>query len=111
MQLSYRIVDVFTDRPLAGNALCVVTAPEGPPLSDDVMLCLAREVNLSETTFVRRTGDDAYDVRIWTGGGELPFAGHPSLGTAWSLGPGRWTQTSPGAVVTVEASLQGAVMT
>lgn len=110
MELPYRIVDVFTDRPLAGNALCVVETGEGVVVDDDVMLALAREVNLSETTFVTRTGAASYDVRIWTGGGELPFAGHPSLGTAWSLGAGTWTQTSPGAVVTVEATARGAVM-
>lgn len=110
-ELPYRIVDVFTHRPLCGNALCVVSTPEGTALDDEQMLAIAREVNLSETTFVTRTADDAYDVRIWTGSGELPFAGHPSLGTAWSLGPGRWTQTSPGAVVTVEATAHGAVMT
>lgn len=110
MELPYRIVDVFSDRPLAGNALCVVEPPEGEVVDDDRMLAIAREVNLSETTFVTRTGDASYDVRIWTGGGELPFAGHPSLGTAWALGPGSWTQTSPGAVVMIEAIAGGAVM-
>jgi trans-2,3-dihydro-3-hydroxyanthranilate isomerase len=107
IELPYRIVDVFTDRPLAGNALCVVLEPVD---DDDLMLAIAREANLSETTFVRRTADDAYDVRIWTVDGELPFAGHPSLGTAWALGPGRWTQTSPGTTVVIEVSEQGAVM-
>ncbi len=106
--LDYRIVDVFTDRPLAGNALCVVSVRELP--DDERMLAIAREVNLSETTFLTRTSDDSYDVRIWTAGGELPFAGHPSLGTAWSLGPGRWTQRSPGATVVIETSETGAVM-
>lgn len=105
--LPYRVVDVFTDRPLAGNALCVVLATVD---DDATMLAIAREVNLSETTFVRLTGDHTYDVRIWTTTGELPFAGHPSLGTAWALGPGRWTQTSPGATVVVEATPAGAVM-
>lgn len=105
--LAYRIVDVFTDRPLAGNALCVVL----DPVADDAtMQAIAREVNLSETTFVNRTGDDSYDVRIFTATEELPFAGHPSLGTAWALGPGRWTQRSAGATVMVEASAAGAVM-
>lgn len=105
--LRYRIVDVFSDRPLAGNALCVVL----DPVPDDAtMQAVAREVNLSETTFVTVTGDDRYDVRIWTPAGELPFAGHPSIGSAWVLGPGRWTQRSPGATVVVEASEAGAVM-
>jgi trans-2,3-dihydro-3-hydroxyanthranilate isomerase len=105
--LKYRIVDVFTDVPLAGNALCVVT----DPVSDESsMQAIAREVNLSETTFVTRTGEASYDVRIFTPGGELPFAGHPSLGTAWVMGPGRWTQRSPGATVTIEATGEGATM-
>ena len=106
--LRYRIVDVFTDRPLAGNALCVVL--DGAGGDDARMQAIAREVNLSETAFVTRTGDDSYDVRIWTVAGELPFAGHPSLGSAWALGPGRWTQTSPGATVVVETTPTHAVM-
>ena len=111
MSLSYEIVDVFTDRPLAGNALCVVSTRQGEaPPSDELMQAIAREVNLSETTFVTRTGEGTYDVRIWTTQGELPFAGHPSLGSAWALGPQRWTQTSPGATVVIEASSSGAVM-
>ncbi len=105
--LRYRIVDVFSDRPLAGNALCVVLDPVE---DDEAMLAIAREVNLSETTFVSVTGDGTYDVRIWTSSVELPFAGHPSIGSAWALGPGRWTQRSPGATVVVEASEAGAVM-
>jgi trans-2,3-dihydro-3-hydroxyanthranilate isomerase len=105
--LRYRIVDVFTDRPLAGNGLCVVL----DPVDDDaVKQAIAREVNLSETTFVTVTGDGTYDVRIFTASTELPFAGHPSLGTAWVLGPGRWTQRSPGATVTIEVTETGAVM-
>lgn len=106
IELRYRIVDVFTDTPLSGNALCVVLDPCPEP----VMAALAREVNLSETTFPVVTAPGAYDVRIFTPGAELPFAGHPSLGTAWALGPGRWEQTSPGAVVTIDADAAGASM-
>lgn len=102
----YRIVDVFTEEPLAGNALCVVLDPVPEP----VMAAIAREMNLSETTFVTRTGPASYDVRIFTPAAELPFAGHPSLGTAFALGPGRWEQTSPGATVMVDADHEGAVM-
>lgn len=70
----YRVVDVFTDTPLSGNALCVVL----DPVDDDaVKQAIAREVNLSETTFVTVTGDGTYDVRIFTASAELPFAGHP----------------------------------
>lgn len=106
VELRYRIVDVFTDRPLAGNALCVVLDPCPEP----VMRAVAREVNLSETTFPTVTGSGTYEMRIFTPSSELPFAGHPSLGTAWVLGPGRWAQTTEGATVTVEADGDGAVM-
>lgn len=104
--MRYRIVDVFTDRPLAGNALCVVL----DPCPAEVMGRIAREVNLSETTFVTAVDGDRYEMRIFTPGGELAFAGHPSIGTAWALGPGRWTQVTTGATVTVEADEHGAVM-
>jgi trans-2,3-dihydro-3-hydroxyanthranilate isomerase len=103
----YRIVDVFTDKPFSGNGLCVVLG-ECP---EHLMQAIAREVNLSETTYPTVTGDDSYRMRIFTPAGELPFAGHPSLGTAWVLGPGRWTQTTSGATVTVEAGEEGAEMT
>ena len=106
MRFAYRIVDVFTSRPLAGNALCVVLDPVAPP----VMAALAREVNLSETAFPVVLADGAYEVRIFTPSAELAFAGHPTLGTAWVLGPGRWTQHSDGASVVVEATTEGAVM-
>jgi trans-2,3-dihydro-3-hydroxyanthranilate isomerase len=106
-RLRYRLVDVFTERPLEGNPLCVVSDPCPPEL----MPRIAREANLSETTFPVQTGEDAYEMRIFTPTVELPFAGHPSLGTAWLLGPGRWTQTTTGATVIVEAEEQGATMT
>ncbi|MGI8685608.1 MAG: PhzF family phenazine biosynthesis protein [Acidimicrobiales bacterium] len=106
IELAYRIVDVFTDRPLACNALCVVL----DPCPDAVQQAIAREVNLSETTFPVVTGDGAYEMRIFTPRTELPFAGHPSLGTAWVLGPGKWTQTTSGATVVIEADAGGAVM-
>jgi trans-2,3-dihydro-3-hydroxyanthranilate isomerase len=106
IELRYRVVDVFSDRPLAGNAVCVVLDPCPEP----VMGAIAREVNLSETTFPTVVGDDEYEVRIFTPMAELPFAGHPSLGTAWVLGPRRWTQVSEGATVIVETDEEGAVM-
>jgi trans-2,3-dihydro-3-hydroxyanthranilate isomerase len=106
IELAYRIVDVFSDQPLAGNALCVVVdaCPEA------LQPAIAKEVNLSETTFPVVTGDHTYEMRIFTPDDELPFAGHPSLGTAWVLGPGRWAQTTAGGTVTVEADAGGAVM-
>ncbi len=83
MRLSYDIVDVFTDRPFAGNQLAVVHGAEG--LSTEQCLTLAREFNFSETTFPVPVDADEYDARIFTPGGEIPFAGHPTLGTAWVL--------------------------
>ena len=74
-------VNVFSTDPLSGNPLAVVHAAEG--LSEARMAALARWTNLSETTFLLPTTDpDAdYHVRIFTPGGELPFAGHPTLGS------------------------------
>src|SRR5262245_56648121 len=78
-------VDVCTDRPLTGNALAVIL--DGQGLTADEMQAIAREMNLAETTFVLPTtrSDCAARVRIFTPGRELPFAGHPTLGTAWVL--------------------------
>lgn len=104
--MRYRIVDVFSDRPLAGNALCVVLDPCPP----ERMQAVAREVNLSETTFVTARHDDGYEVRIFTPYDELPFAGHPSLGTAWTCGPGSWTQVTAGARLVIDVDEGGAVM-
>jgi trans-2,3-dihydro-3-hydroxyanthranilate isomerase len=107
IELRYRVVDVFSDVPLAGNALCVVLDPCPEP----VMAAIAREVNLSETTFPVVTGEDSYEMRIFTPRTELPFAGHPSLGTAWALGLRRWVQTTEGGTLVVEADAAGARMT
>ena len=93
-------VDVFTSQPLEGNQLAVF--PDARGLSDDEMQKLARETNLSETTFVfprdpeveQREG---HKVRIFTVNEELPFAGHPTLGTAWCL-----HQQSPAAEVVLD---------
>ncbi len=81
-------VDVFTQTPLAGNPLAVFTDARG--LNDAEMQALAREMNLSETTFIfpRDAATEAGEgkkVRIFTVAEELPFAGHPTLGTALSL--------------------------
>jgi trans-2,3-dihydro-3-hydroxyanthranilate isomerase len=79
-------LDVFSSRPLEGNQLAVFT--DGRGLSSDEMQAIARETNLSETTFIvpgaeRQAG--AHRVRIFTTQEELPFAGHPTLGTAMAL--------------------------
>ena len=81
-------LDVFTDRPLEGNQLAVFTDARG--LSDVEMQKLARETNLCETTFILPRDKDVeqregFKVRIFTVNEELPFAGHPTLGTAWYL--------------------------
>ena len=81
--LRYDVVDVFTDRPFAGNQLAVVHGAE--ELSDRQLLALAREFGYSETTFPSVTSESTYSVRIFTPGGEIPFAGHPTLGAAWVL--------------------------
>ena len=92
-------LDVFSAVPLRGNPLAVVHAAQG--LSDDTMAAFARWTNLSETTFLlpaSQPGAD-YRVRIFTPAGELPFAGHPTLGScfAWLAAGGQPQQ--PGLVV------------
>jgi trans-2,3-dihydro-3-hydroxyanthranilate isomerase len=82
MQRQYAILDVFTDRPLAGNPLAVVLNADG--LDDGQMQVIAREFNLSETVFVlpAEKAHHSAQIRIFTPGRELPFAGHPTVGTA-----------------------------
>jgi trans-2,3-dihydro-3-hydroxyanthranilate isomerase len=100
--LDYEVVDVFTDRPFAGNPLAVVLGADD--LGTGQMQALAAEFGLSETAFPLRPTDAerargvTYRLRIFTPGLELPFAGHPSVGTAWLLAarglvaPGRVVQ-------------------
>jgi trans-2,3-dihydro-3-hydroxyanthranilate isomerase len=80
----YVIADVFTDTPLQGNPVAVFTDATG--LSPEVMQRTARELNLSETVFVLRSEHAHLRVRIFTPTVELPFAGHPILGTAFVVG-------------------------
>ncbi len=84
-------VDVFTSEPLRGNPLAVVVDGEG--LSTDQMLALASWTNLSETTFLLPPTEPSadYRVRIFSPGRELPFAGHPTLGSchAWLASGGK----------------------
>ena len=85
-RLDYALVDVFAERPLEGNMLAIF--PDAHGLSDGEMQALARETNLAETTFILPSDDPAAEqengvrVRIFTTEEELPFAGHPTLGTA-----------------------------
>ncbi len=84
LSLDYALVDVFAERPLEGNMLAIFTDARG--LSTEQMQALARETNLAETTFILPSDAPEFDtsvrVRIFTTQEELPFAGHPTLGTA-----------------------------
>jgi PhzF family phenazine biosynthesis protein len=99
MLRQFRQVDVFTPTPYAGNPLAVVLGADG--LTDEQMSRFANWTNLSETTFVLPPEDDQadYRVRIFTPSLELPFAGHPTLGTchAWLAAGGR--PRTPGTVI------------
>jgi trans-2,3-dihydro-3-hydroxyanthranilate isomerase len=85
MKLDFVTVDVFTDRKFGGNPLAVVTDARG--LSTEQMQAIAAEFNLAETTFVLPPKDPAHTahVRIFTPRAEMPFAGHPNVGTAFVL--------------------------
>jgi trans-2,3-dihydro-3-hydroxyanthranilate isomerase len=81
----YVVVDVFTDRPLAGNQLAVFT--DAREIPDELLQPLAREINFSETVYVYPpTGEGHVRIRIFTPSTELEFGGHPVLGTAFVLG-------------------------
>jgi len=82
---SYHTADVFTDVPFGGNQLAVL--PDAAGLTDEQMLAITREFNLSETVFVFPPDDpkNTRRLRIYTPSGELPFAGHPTVGTAYVL--------------------------
>jgi trans-2,3-dihydro-3-hydroxyanthranilate isomerase len=116
-QLDYHVVDVFTDTPYAGNPLAVVLDADG--LDDSQMQQMAREFNLSETTFVlsATTPDATYRLRIFTPSVELPFAGHPSVGTAWLLAKlgriplGEVVQECGAGLLPVVVSADGATLT
>lgn len=78
-------IDVFTDKTYAGNQLAMF--PDGEGLTGEQMQTLAREINFSETTFIFKAGkpEADFDIRIFTPISELPFAGHPVLGTAYAI--------------------------
>jgi trans-2,3-dihydro-3-hydroxyanthranilate isomerase len=106
-------LDVFTATPLTGNGLAVVHDADG--VGDATMQAFARETRLSETTFVQspgRAGAD-YRNRIWMPEGELPFAGHPSLGTAVAVAHVRgaaeaeYVQETPAGLQPVRVALRG----
>lgn len=101
MELEFEVVDVFTRTAFAGNPLAVVLGAE--TLTTAQMQSVAGEFNLSETTFpLRPTAEESargvdYRLRIFTASVELPFAGHPSVGTAWLMA--RRGAVQPGRVV------------
>ncbi|MDM4722348.1 PhzF family phenazine biosynthesis protein [Micromonospora sp. WMMA1363] len=115
--LAYEIVDVFTDRPFAGNPLAVVFGADA--LATEQMQALALEFNLSETVFVLPPthAGATYRARIFTPVEELPFAGHPSVGAAVTasrrglFGAGPITQECGAGVLPVEVSATGATLT
>jgi len=95
------IADVFTDVPFAGNQLAVFT--DAREIPEEVLQPLAREINFSETVFVLPSEDGHARIRIFTPALELPFAGHPVLGTAFVLGgplqlDELWLETGAGVV-------------
>jgi trans-2,3-dihydro-3-hydroxyanthranilate isomerase len=85
VNLTFYIVDVFAEEKYAGNQLAVVRGGAGLP--DETLQKIALEMNYSETTFVlsEEETEGGYDVRIFTPGDEIPFAGHPTLGTAYVI--------------------------
>jgi PhzF family phenazine biosynthesis protein len=99
MKRRFHQLDVFSAVPLKGNPLAVVHAAQG--LDEATMANFARWTNLSETTFLLPPADPAadYRVRIFTPGGELPFAGHPTLGSCWAWLAGGGVPRQPGVVV------------
>lgn len=84
-KINYSIVDVFSQGKYTGNQLAVFKHAEN--LSDNQMQQIAKEINFSETTFIlsNTPKNDGYDVRIFTPNEEIPFAGHPALGTAYII--------------------------
>lgn len=85
--MNFYIVDVFAESKYAGNQLAVFCGAGVAELADTQMLQIAKEINYSETTFIRSPNlrNNGYDVRIFTPKKELPFAGHPTLGTAFVI--------------------------
>jgi trans-2,3-dihydro-3-hydroxyanthranilate isomerase len=105
----YALLDVFTDRPLAGNPLAVVLDAGG--LGDERMQAIAAEFNLSESVFVLKSANPVHaaSLRIFTPQQELPFAGHPTVGTAVLLGLERAAGAAGNEVMVVLEEKAGVV--
>jgi trans-2,3-dihydro-3-hydroxyanthranilate isomerase len=113
MAYNFALVDVFSDRPFGGNQLAVFPDAEG--IDEQTMQQLAREFNFSETTFVLPPRDPTRSchVRIFTPSQELPFAGHPTVGTAAvlaSVGPARQTFVFEEGVGPVTVTVEGGMI-
>jgi trans-2,3-dihydro-3-hydroxyanthranilate isomerase len=100
--LNFYIVDVFTEEKYSGNQLAVFT--NAAQLSSEQMQRIAKEINYSETTFITSLIEKAggYDVRIFTPAQELPFAGHPTLGTAYVLQHQVIKQPTPSVILNLQ---------
>jgi len=97
--IQYYLVDVFTDTKYGGNQLAVFVDYENK-VSDTEMLAIAKELNFSEITFIKKNNnDEKFDVRIFTPEYEVPFAGHPSLGTAYIIS--KYLITNPKKQITL----------
>ncbi|WP_310017454.1 PhzF family phenazine biosynthesis protein [Microbacterium resistens] len=113
MAMRYWLVDVFAERPLAGNGLTVF--PDASGMSTELMQSLTRELRQFETAFLQPSADPArFDLRVFTMEEELPFAGHPVLGAAALLHhlragetPARWRLRLPAKEVVVDTSRLG----
>lgn len=114
MSLPYHILDVFTPTPFLGNPLAVVTIPPNTPLSTSQKQAIAKEFNLSETVFVHDIEDSSSNLErrfdIFTPQAELPFAGHPTIGTAVHLhAQGVRTLISKAGLIDIEQVACGAL--
>src|SRR5512133_457124 len=113
--LAYHVVDVFSERPFEGNPLAVVL--DADELSTDALQTVALEFHLSETAFPMHSEVADYRLRIFTPVMELPFAGHPSVGTAWLLARlgrirhGAVRQECGAGVLPVDVTAEGATLT
>ncbi|GAC1441732.1 MAG: PhzF family phenazine biosynthesis protein [Mycobacteriales bacterium] len=115
--LSYEVVDVFTDRAVAGNPLAVVM--DADELSTEDLQSIARELNLSETSFPMAADVEGadYRLRIFTPAQELPFAGHPSVGAAdvmlrlGRISPGRVVQSCGAGLLALEVGAGSVTLT
>ncbi|WP_255988747.1 PhzF family phenazine biosynthesis protein [Chitinolyticbacter albus] len=105
----YQILNVFSETHFAGNPLAVF--PDAAGLSDAEMQQLAQQLNLSESTFVTPHQQADAAVRIFTPNYELPFAGHPTLGTAWVVAQGRTDVTLAMPAGTIPVHVAGDIAT